>query len=132
MRLRSIITSIVLLVLATSAVGCAVVCDQYVADEPEEIFPTRDVVVAARTIEQGADIDSDMVAVRAVPVDEPSEMAFSDPTQVLGEVAAIDILPNQIIFPNMLSDFPYARPSDPDDWSDADLIEIEDEEEGEE
>ena len=132
MRSRSIITSIVLLVLTTSAVGCAVVCDQYVAEQPEMVIPTWDVVVATRTIEQGADIDADMVTVRSVPVDATSEMAFSDPTRVLGEVAAIDILPNQIILPNMLSDFPYALPPDPDPDADPDLIEIEDEEAGEE
>ena len=129
MRPRAIITSVVLLLLTTSALGCALVCDEYGSDELEMI-PTWDVVVAARTIEQGTAIDADMVTVRTVPVDATSEMAFSDPTQVRGEVAAIDIPLDQIIMPNMLSDFPYVLPPDPDEWSDEDLIEVE--EEGEE
>jgi Flp pilus assembly protein CpaB len=126
MRSRPIITSVVLPLLATSALGCAVVCDEYGSDE-SEMIPTWDVVVAARTIEQGTAIDADMVTVRTVPVDATSEMAFSDPTQVRGEVAAIDILLDQIIMPNMLSGFPYVLPPDPDEWSDEDLIEVEEE-----
>ena len=47
-----------------------------------------------------------MVSMRAVPRDETTEMALMDPTLAHGAIAAIDILPNQIIMPNFLQDGP--------------------------
>ena len=49
----------------------------------------------------GEDLD---LAVRSVPVDLTNEMALRDPAEALGKVAAIDILPFQMITPNLLVD----------------------------
>jgi len=77
--------------------------EQPLADEWQEaVFPTTDVVVAAQGIEQGTSIEREMLMVRTVPMDTTNEMALTDIGSALGEVAAIDILANQIISPNML------------------------------
>jgi flagella basal body P-ring formation protein FlgA len=69
---------------------------------PDAAIPTRDVVVADRPIEQGTRIRPDMLALVTVPMDATNEMAFTDIGSALGKVAAIDILANQPIAPNML------------------------------
>jgi flagella basal body P-ring formation protein FlgA len=100
MRLRpNIGASIILLLLMTSAIGCQSLCEE---QDLEAVFPTRDVVVAAQGIEQGASIENEMLTQRSVPVDETTEMALTDIGSALGKVAAIDILTNQMISPNML------------------------------
>jgi len=100
MRLRpNIGVSIIVLLLMTSAIGCQYLCEE---QDLEAVFPTKEVVVAAQGIEQGASIEREMLTLRAVPIDETNEMAFTDIGSALGEVAAIDILTNQIISPNML------------------------------
>jgi hypothetical protein len=98
---RLSIASIALLLLTTSAVGC-----QYLLppDDPLMPFPTRDVVLATEAIDQGASIEPEMLTVRAVPLDDTNSMALSDPASALGKVAAIDILPFQMITPNLLVD----------------------------
>jgi hypothetical protein len=64
--------------------------------------PTRDVVVADRMIEQGTSIGPDMLILVTVPMDATNEMAFTDIGSAVGKVAAIDILENQPVTPNML------------------------------
>lgn len=100
MRLRLNIATIALL-LTMSAVGCQYLLPQ---DDPDEVFPTVEVVVAAKAIEQGAVIEDLDLAVRSVPVDLTNEIALTDRAEVLGNVAAIDILPFQMITPNLLVD----------------------------
>jgi len=97
MRLRLNIAGIVLLVLTTSAIGCQGLCE-----EPEAVFPTRDVVVAAQWIEQGANIELEMLTLRSVPLDETNSMAYAEPALVVGSMAAVEILEFQIIAPNLL------------------------------
>jgi len=63
---------------------------------------TRDVVVAARFIEAGDAIGADMLKIWPVTIDDTNSMAFTDPAQVVGTVAAIDILQSQLLTPNML------------------------------
>jgi flagella basal body P-ring formation protein FlgA len=69
-----------------------------------EAIPTREVMVAARTIEQGTTIEPDMLVLMTVPMDATNEMALTDPEAVIGRVTAIDILEDQPITPNMLDD----------------------------
>ncbi len=102
MRFRPYVGSILLLLLTTSAVGCQYLLPQ---DDPDEVFlPTREIVVAARPIEQGAVIEPLMLTSRSVPIDVTNEMALTEPTEALGKVAAIDILQFQMITPNLLVD----------------------------
>jgi flagella basal body P-ring formation protein FlgA len=68
----------------------------------EAVIPTRDVVIAARSIEQGTSIESEMLTLRTIPMDATNEMALTDRASTVGKVAAIDILANQMISPNML------------------------------
>jgi hypothetical protein len=73
--------------------------------QPPELkvaVPTRNVVIGAGMIEQGTSIGLEMLTVWTVPIDETNEMALTDPALVCGRTAAIDILPNQPIAPNML------------------------------
>ena len=93
------IASIVLLLLTASTVGCQSLLPPA---DPLIPIPTRDVVVATRAIEQGVSIEPDMVMIRSVPVDDTNSMAFTDPSSVLGQEAAIDILRFQMITPNLL------------------------------
>ena len=95
------IASIVVLVFAIVVVADEVLC---CAADPRDPFPIpiRDVVLAARPIERGATIGSEMLTVRAVPIDETNSMVLVEPAEALGKVAAIDILQFQMITPNLL------------------------------
>jgi hypothetical protein len=68
----------------------------------EAVIPTKDVVVATRTIEQGTTLGPEVVSMRAVPIDETNQHALTDPAEVIGRVAAIDILESQVLAPNLL------------------------------
>jgi hypothetical protein len=99
--------------LVTGTKGRAILRDLGVAgggyageEEPDIIIPTRDVVIATQAIAAGDTIEPTLVSARAVPRDETTEMALLDPTMAHGAVAAIDILPFQMITPNMLEDGP--------------------------
>jgi Flp pilus assembly protein CpaB len=72
-------------------------------EEPEAVFPTRDVVVAADLITARTTIDGLQLAMRPVPIDDTNAAAFTDRAQVQGQIAAIDILQFQPITPNMLA-----------------------------
>jgi flagella basal body P-ring formation protein FlgA len=93
------IASIVVLVFAIVVVADEVLC---CAADPLIPFPTRDVVLAARPIERGATIGSEMLTRRTVPLDDTNAMALAEPAEALGKVAAIDILQFQMITPNLL------------------------------
>ena len=71
-------------------------------DEEVAAIPTKDVVVATQTIEKGTTIGPEVVSLRAVPIDEPNKYALTDPREVVGRVAAIDILEFQVLAPNLL------------------------------
>jgi Flp pilus assembly protein CpaB len=65
---------------------------------------TREIVVAAERIELGSSIGLDMLTPITVPAGATNAMTFTDTAALAGEVAAIDILENQPITPNMLVD----------------------------
>lgn len=71
-------------------------------DEEVAAIPTKEVVVATQTIEKGTTIGPEVVSLRAVPIDEPNKYALTDPREVVGRVAAIDILESQVLAPNLL------------------------------
>jgi flagella basal body P-ring formation protein FlgA len=74
-----------------------------VSDKPDGLHvPTRDVVVAAQLIEQGAVLEAGMLTTRAVALDASNEMAVRDMASVLGKEAAIGIIEDQAITPNLL------------------------------
>jgi flagella basal body P-ring formation protein FlgA len=102
MRFRlATIASIVVLVLAIAVVGREALRP---ADDPQIPFPIREVVLAVQAIEAGTRIEPEMIAIRAVPLDDTNSMAYTELSQVLGEVAAIDILELQLMTPNLLVD----------------------------
>jgi hypothetical protein len=61
-------------------------------------------VLSTDAIDQGASIEPEMLIARAVPLDGTNSMALSDPASAFGKVAAIDILPFQMITPILLVD----------------------------
>ena len=78
MRLRSVITGVVLLVLATSGVAAG--------HEPEAVFPTRTVVVAADFIPAGEPIEAAMLTLREVAIRKMArgEVPFEEVIGVIG------------------------------------------------
>ncbi len=101
MRLRLGLVSIVLFLVAASAVGCEALRP---SADPLIPIPSREVMLAVQSIEQGTRIGPEMVALRAVPVDDTNSMAYTKISQVLGKVAVIEILELQLITPNLLVD----------------------------
>jgi flagella basal body P-ring formation protein FlgA len=101
MRFRLYIASIVLLIFSILSVGCEALLPP---DDPLIPMPTRDVVLAVQGIGVGTRIDPEMVTIRTVPLDDTNSMAYAERSQVLGKVAAIDILELQLITPNLLVD----------------------------
>ena len=73
-------------------------------ERPPEAIPTREVMVAAGMIERGTTIGPDMLVFITVVMDPTNEMALTDPEVAIGRVAAIEILEDQPITPNMLAD----------------------------
>lgn len=67
------------------------------------VYPTMEVVVASGGIARGTMIVADMLMTRAVLLDATSTVALASLDDAIGRVAAIDILPNQPVSPNMLS-----------------------------
>ena len=97
--LRPSIATVVLLLLTVSVIGCRYLLPP---DDPLIVIPTRDVVIAAQAVDQGATIEGEMLALRTVPLDDTNSMAFTDVMSVLGRVAAVDIPQSQMITPNLL------------------------------
>ena len=101
-RRRTLIL-VVGVLLALAAGAAAFMLSSQGTEEPETVFPTRDVVVAAELINARDTIDPVQLAVRPVPVDDTNADAFTDRDLVVGNVAAIDILQFQPITRNMLA-----------------------------
>jgi Flp pilus assembly protein CpaB len=100
---RRTLVLIVGVLLAIAAGAAAFMLSSQGTEEPEAVFPTRDVVVAADLITARTTIDGLQLAMRPVPIDDTNASAFSDRAQVQGQIAAIDILQFQPITPNMLA-----------------------------
>lgn len=91
-------------VLLAIAAGAAAFMLSSQGSAPDDVaFPTRDVVVAADSIDGRSTIEAGDVVVRPVVLDDTTAMAFTDREEVVGQIAAIPILPNQPITPNMLA-----------------------------
>jgi Flp pilus assembly protein CpaB len=100
---RRTLVLIVGVILAIAAGAAAFMLSSQGTEEPEAVFPTRDVVVAADLITARSTIDGLQLAMRPVPIDDTNANAFTDRAQVQGQIAAIDILQFQPITPNMLA-----------------------------
>ena len=100
---RRTLVLIVGVLLAIAAGAAAFMLSSQGTEEPEAVFPTRDVVVAADLITARTTIDGLQLAMRPVPIDDTNANAFTDRAQVQGQIAAIDILQFQPITPNMLA-----------------------------
>jgi Flp pilus assembly protein CpaB len=100
---RRTLVLVIGVLLAIGAGAAAFMLSSQGTEQPEVVFPTRDVVVAADLIPARSSIDGLQLAIRPVAIDLSNEQAFTDRDQVQGQVAAIDILPFQPITPNMLA-----------------------------
>lgn len=89
--------------LAIAAGAAAFVLSNQGQEEQADVFPTREVVVAAEPIPARGTIESLQLVVRTVTMDDTTSSAFTDPDEVAGQVAAIPILQYQPITPNMLA-----------------------------
>jgi Flp pilus assembly protein CpaB len=100
---RRTLVLVVGVLLAIAAGAAAFMLSSQGTDEPEAVFPTRDVVVAAGPIDARSTITGVQLAIRPVPVDDTYAQAFTDRAEVEGKIAAIPILQFQPITPNMLA-----------------------------
>jgi Flp pilus assembly protein CpaB len=100
---RRTLVLVVGVLLALGAGAAAFMLSSQSTEEPEAVFPTREVVVAARPIAARQTIDALDLAVRPVPIDDSNASAFSTRDQVVGSVTAIPILEFQPITKNMLA-----------------------------
>jgi Flp pilus assembly protein CpaB len=100
---RRTLVLVIGVLLAIAAGAAAFMLSSQSTEQPEVVFPTRDVVVAADLITARSTIDGLQLAVRPIAIDESNASAFTEREQVQGQVAAIDILPFQPITPNMLA-----------------------------
>ena len=100
---RRTLVLVVGVLLAIAAGAAAFMLSSQGTDQPEEAFPTREVVVAAQPINARDTIEALEVVLRPVVMDETTANAFDQREQVVGQVAAIPILQYQPITPNMLA-----------------------------
>lgn len=100
---RRTLVLVVGVLLALGAGAAAFMLSSQNDEGPEEVFPTRQVVVAGDFIPARENIGLDMVTLREVQLDDSNAGAFSDLNEVAGNVAAISILANQPITPYMLA-----------------------------
>jgi Flp pilus assembly protein CpaB len=100
---RRTLVLVIGVLLALGAGAAAFMLSSQGTDEPELVFPTRQVVVAADFIPARETIALNMLTTREVQLDESSEGAFTDPALVAGNVAAIGILAAQPVTPYMLA-----------------------------
>jgi Flp pilus assembly protein CpaB len=100
---RRTLVLVVGVLLAIAAGAAAFMLSSQGSAPDEEAFPTREVVVAGTPIDGRSTIDASQLVIRPVVLDETTAMAFTDREQVVGQVAAIPILLNQPITPNMLA-----------------------------
>lgn len=100
---RRTLVLVIGVMLAIAAGAAAFMLSSQSSDQPEVVFPTREVVVAADLIPARSSIDGLQLAIRPIAIDESNAQAFVDRDAVQGKIAAIDILPFQPITPNMLA-----------------------------
>ena len=100
---RRTLVLVVGVLLALGAGAAAFMLSSQGTDEPETVFPTKDVVVAAELINARDTIGMNQLTIRSVPIDDTNAAAFEDRTLVAGQIAAIPILINQPVTPNMLA-----------------------------
>jgi Flp pilus assembly protein CpaB len=100
---RRTLVLVVGVLLALGAGAAAFMLSNQGTEEPAATIPTHDIVVAAQLIDARDTIEPGMVTLLTVPRDASNETAFKDVTEVTAKVAAISILPNQPITPNMLA-----------------------------
>jgi len=100
---RRTLVLVVGVLLALGAGAAAFMLSSQGTDEPVDTIPVQDVVVAALPIGARDTIAPNQITLRPVPRDATNEQAFTDPTLVVNQIAAIPILPNQPITPNMLT-----------------------------
>ncbi len=100
---RRTLVLVVGVLLALGAGAAAFMLSNQGTEEPAATIPTHDIVVAAQLIDARDTIEPGMVTLLTVPRDASNETAFKDVTEVVTKVAAISILPNQPITPNMLA-----------------------------
>jgi Flp pilus assembly protein CpaB len=100
---RRTLVLVVGVLLALAAGAAAFMLSSQGTEEPTTVFPTRDIVVAAVPIDARQTIETQMVSVRPVPIDDTNATAFTDRDEVVGKIAAIPIVQFQPITPNMLS-----------------------------
>ena len=100
---RRTLVLVVGVLLALGAGAAAFMLSSQGQDEPEEVFPTREVVVAADFIPARENIGLDMITTRPLQLDDSNAGAFTDVNEVANNVAAISILANQPITPYMLA-----------------------------
>lgn len=102
-RRRTLVLVVGVLLAIAAGAAAFFLSSQGTEPEPQAVFPTRDIVVAANEITARQPIDVLDLTVRSVPSDDTNKDAFTDRDQVVGEIAAIDILPFQPITRNMLA-----------------------------
>ena len=100
---RRTLVLVVGVLLALAAGAAAFMLSSQGTEEAPTTFPTRDIVVAAAEINARDTIETQMVSVRPVPIDDTNATAFTDRDLVVGRVAAIPITQFQPITPNMLT-----------------------------
>lgn len=100
---RRTLVLIIGVLLAIAAGAAAFVLSNQEREEQADVFPTREVVVAAEPIPARARIETLQLVLRTVTMDDTTSAAFTDPYLVAGQVAAIPILQYQPITPNMLA-----------------------------
>ncbi len=100
---RRTLVLVVGVLLALGAGAAAFMLSSQGTDDPETVFPTKIVVVAADPIAARSTIGLNQLSTRSVPFDDTNAAAFSDPADVAQRIAAIPILVNQPITPNMLA-----------------------------
>ena len=101
-RRRTLVLAVGIL-LALGAGAAAFMLSSQGTKEAETLLPTRNIVVAADPVAARTTILSNQVTTRAVPLDDSNADAYADVGLVIGKVAAIPILQNQPITPNMLA-----------------------------
>ncbi|MEA2025244.1 MAG: Flp pilus assembly protein CpaB [Chloroflexota bacterium] len=99
---RRTMVLVVGVLLALGAGAAAFMLSNQNADAPVETIPTIELVVAADLIEARQTIALTDVTLRSVPLDASNASAFTDPDLVAQKIAAIAIVANQPITPNML------------------------------
>jgi Flp pilus assembly protein CpaB len=100
---RRTLVLVVGVLLALGAGAAAFMLSSQGQDEPTDVFPTRQVVVAGDFIPARENIGLDMITLRELQLDDSNESAFTDVNDVAGNVAAISIVANQPITPYMLA-----------------------------